>query len=84
MDSFNKNTVKHLFSQKWQHKEEGYKLMTKELKLLLDKQNTSIQQTDSGNHMISFKDNKHDCLKLVANSVERGLNDKIMHVKLQA
>lgn len=79
---FEKDTVKNLFSRHWQNKEEGYKTMANEIKSLLEKSEGTTE--DSGGHMVSFKKNKQDCLKLIINSVERGLNDKIIHVKLRA
>jgi len=79
---FEKDTIKLLFSKKWQNKEDGYKKINHELKTLLKEE--SDKGEDSGGHMISFKQKKQEWIKLVISCIERGINDKIIHVKLHA
>jgi len=79
---FEKDTVKLLFQNKWQSKVEGYKRIIKEFQSLLSQENN--QSEDSGGYINSFKNKKKECLNLIVNSIERGLNDKVLHVKLQA
>jgi len=78
---FEENTVKNLFSKKWQNKEEGYRTLTKEMKNLITNPPDSTQVGDSCGHASSFKNNKLEWFKLVYSSVEKGLEDKIIHVK---
>ncbi|CAI2370206.1 unnamed protein product [Moneuplotes crassus] len=78
---FDKDTVKLLFSKKWQNKEEGFKRITKEFKDLV-KQDT--ESGDSGGQASSFKGKKKECMDLIINCIERGINEKILHVRLQA
>lgn len=72
---FKKETVKKLFSRKWQYKQEGYEALINEFKL---------GNEPSGDHANIAAEKKHELLELMLNAVERGLDDKIVQVKLKA
>jgi hypothetical protein len=81
---FEKKTIKNLFSKRWQNKEEGYRTMTEEIKNLIDSTVNDMNSGNSGKNANQFQSKKKDCYKLVYDSVERGLNDKIVHIRMRA
>jgi hypothetical protein len=72
---FKKDTVKRLFSRKWQNKEDGYNCLIEELR---------INSESSGTDAVHMADKKQELMELLLSTVERGLMDKIVQVKLKA
>lgn len=71
---FTKETVRKLFSQNWHSKEEGYSALINELKTT----------SESGTHAVLQSEKLREKNELLCTAVERGLNDKIVQVRIKA
>lgn len=72
---FRKDTIKKLFSRKWQSKEEGYAGLITEFG-----NNTRSAGTDSK----LYTEKKQELIDLLCSAIERGLHDKIVQVRIKA
>lgn len=95
---FTKDTVKNMFSKRWQNREEGYKKFKSEIENLFtstpsdskdssnrdNEQEAKDESSGVSSNMVAFNKNKQEWLKLVCNAAERGLNDKIVQVRFKS
>ena len=95
---FTKDTVKNMFSKRWQNREEGYKKFKTEIENLFtstpsdskdssnrdNEQEAKDESSGVSSNMVAFNKNKQEWLKLVWNAAERGLNDKILQVRFKS
>lgn len=72
---FKKDTVRKLFSRRWQNKEDGYSCLIEELK---------SNAESSGTDAVHMADKRQELMNLLLSAVERGMMDKIVQVKMKA